>query len=419
MTEFSKKLMMPTDVAHIVIFHPDDLAHAAEWPIAWYSEPFIYPAESAAGRLVAWCTGSDGGFAVRLTNGAVTEREQKYAGPSWTFAYTVRHGRVFLDNSDALPGLEQMAKTSDNEDYWIEVENGDYAVTVTAIEWDKEPGAHDEDFDKLPNYVVQFQPRDGRVIEPARRPPDLECLTDFVATDRLSSGTGRTPAAVDYQPLYPAFVSKNVAWTGQTFETKGEAPIGTAVVADEDGDADVFDQPYIAAAELVPGAPAVVVDCRSYGGAPDEPQEYGFRVGQAVKIVAIEGQVKNGKRGPLGTTGFFRRRPKPVPADALPLVRIAPLNPTADTPVTIEQAVLREKLVTDLEEGGPLAKRLGGIASYEALKLRASDNDDALARWLLEHLPLSAGQRLQIGVLPPNARRAALDEAYRKVSSGK
>jgi hypothetical protein len=28
MTEFSKALMVSTDVAHIVLFHPDDLAHA-------------------------------------------------------------------------------------------------------------------------------------------------------------------------------------------------------------------------------------------------------------------------------------------------------------------------------------------------------------------------------------------------------
>lgn len=404
--------MVPTEVAHIVIFHPDDLAHAAEWPIAWYCEPFVYPSESVAGRLIAWCTGSDGSFAVRLTNGAVTEREQAYAGPRWTFPYTVRHGRVFLDNTDTLPGLEQMTETSENEDYWIDVENGDYAVTVTAIEWSAEPGARDEDFDKLPNYVVQFEPRDGRAIEPARRPPDLECLADFVATDRLYAGAVNAPGVIDYQKLYPAFLSENVVWTGQDFETSGEAPIAAAVMADEDGDADVFDQPYVAAADLSPGAPAVIVDCRSYGGAPDEPQEYRFRVMQPVMIVSVEGQVQNGKRGPVGTTGFFRRRRKPVPADALPLVRIAPLSPVGDTVATIETASLRDKILRDLEAGGPLAKRLGGIASYEALKLRALEDDQLLAHWLLEHLPLSAGERLGIGVLPPNARRAALDAAY-------
>ncbi|MQY48306.1 hypothetical protein GAO09_19930 [Rhizobiales bacterium RZME27] len=413
MTEFSKKLMMPTDVAHMVLFHPDDLAHAAEWPIAWYSEPFIYPAESVAGRLIAWCTGSDGDFAVRVTNGAITEREQTYAGPQWTFPYMVRHGRAFLDNSDALPGLEKMTETSDNEDFWIEIENGDYAVTVTAVEWDQEPGSDNEDFDALPNYVVQFAPRNGRDIETARRPPDLECEIDFTATDELYAESQRAPDPADYGQLYPAFISRNVGWVGQEFSTKGEAPIEAAVVADEDGEADVFDQPYIVASELVPGAPAVIVECFSYGGQPEgEAEEYEFRSVQAVQIVAVEGQVKNGERSPLGKTGFFRRRPEPVPTDALPLVRIAPLVPVADKSVTITLGAFLEKIVADLEEGGPLAKRLGGIASYEALKLRAVDDDEILARWLLERLPLSGKERLSVGALPPNARRTALDASY-------
>lgn len=411
MTEFSKKLMMPTDVAHIVIFHPDDLTHAAEWPIAWYSESFIYPTESAAGRLVAWCTGSDGSFAVRLTNGAVTEREQKYAGPSWAFPYTVRNGRVFLDNTDTLPGLEQMTKTSDNEDYWVEVENGDYAVTVTAIEWSAEPGAREEGFDKLPNYVVQFAPRVVGDLPPAHRPPDLECLMDATASDDLYTDEPRPPEPVNFERLYPAFLSKNTGWSGHNFQTKGEAPI-EAVIAEDAKRRHVFDEIFAVGTTLEPGATVMLATCHGSGGRPGEPSRYSFRAGQAVQIVAIEGQVKNGKRGPLGTTGFFRRRPKPVPVDALPLVRIAPLTQATDTPVTIESASLREKIVSNLENGGPLSQRLGGIASYEALKLHASDDDEVLAGWLLEHLPLSAGQRLKIGVLPPNARRAALDDAY-------
>ncbi|WP_332303292.1 hypothetical protein [Rhizobium sp. GR12] len=49
MTQFSKTLMVPTDVAHIVIFHPDALAHAREWSIAWYSEAFIFPLKAQPG----------------------------------------------------------------------------------------------------------------------------------------------------------------------------------------------------------------------------------------------------------------------------------------------------------------------------------------------------------------------------------
>ena len=89
MTQFSNRLLVWTDVAHIVIFHPDDLAHAEKWPIAWYAEPFIYPVESDAGRLISWCTKVDGNFVLRVTDGSLTDRERKYAGPHWVFPYRV------------------------------------------------------------------------------------------------------------------------------------------------------------------------------------------------------------------------------------------------------------------------------------------------------------------------------------------
>ncbi|CDZ64300.1 hypothetical protein [Neorhizobium galegae] len=49
MTEFSKTLMVSTDVAHIVLFHPQDLAHSSQWPIVWYSEAFIFPPKAQPG----------------------------------------------------------------------------------------------------------------------------------------------------------------------------------------------------------------------------------------------------------------------------------------------------------------------------------------------------------------------------------
>ncbi|UXN75998.1 hypothetical protein N8D56_25040 (plasmid) [Devosia sp. A8/3-2] len=51
-----------TDVAGFLIFHPDDLAHRAADPIARYAYSFAYMKESAAGCLVGFGTGSDGGF---------------------------------------------------------------------------------------------------------------------------------------------------------------------------------------------------------------------------------------------------------------------------------------------------------------------------------------------------------------------
>ncbi|AOF92263.1 hypothetical protein [Sinorhizobium sp. RAC02] len=416
MTEFSKTLMVSTDVAHIVLFHPDDLAHASEWPIAWYSESFIFPAESTKGRLIAWCTNSDGGFAVRVTNGAMTEREQHYAGPSWTFPYTVRHGQVFLDNTDALPGAEQMTQTSDYPEYWIDVANGIYAVTVTAIEWIAERGAKDDGADTLPNYVVRFQPSPSQVIKPAKRPPDLECLTDAVATDEIYIHTPKPAKPIDFDRHYPAFASVNVSRAGQSFSTQGEAPIEAAMPTDGDKFA-IFDQPFVVAAELIPGAPAVIAQCHGSGGRPGEAMRYSFLARQIVEISEVAGFFVEGAYAKLGTTGFFRRQPKPTPPNAIAAVRIRPLPSTPDTALSVAVTDLRSKVLEDLRGGGLLARQLGGLAGYEAMRLEASPDAGTLTDWLIDTLPMPADQRLRISALPPNAQTAALSALYAEAGS--
>ena len=51
-TAADRTVEIGTDVAGFLIFHPDDLAHRAADPIAWYAYSFAYRKESAAGRLV-------------------------------------------------------------------------------------------------------------------------------------------------------------------------------------------------------------------------------------------------------------------------------------------------------------------------------------------------------------------------------
>jgi hypothetical protein len=413
MTGFSKALMVSTDVAHIVLFHPDDLAHAGDWPIAWYSEPFVYPLESAAGRLIAWSTRSDGSFALRLTDGAITEREQSYAGPSWTFPYSVRHGRVFIDNTDALPGEQQMTQAEDDPGSWIDVPGGDYAVTVTAIEWSAEldaadKGASENGADKLPDYIVQFQPASGEPIKPARRPPDLVCLMEAVATDKIYAHNPKPPEPIDFSRPYPAFASANVTRSGGNFSSQGEAPIEAAVPADGDKFA-IFDTPFVVAAELVPGAPAVIAECHGSGGSPGKAMRFSFRARQAVQIAEVTGQYIDGSFEALGTTGLFRRRQKPVSSDALAAVRIAPLPEVTGK---VEVSALRARMVGDLRGAGALGRQLGGLSEYEARKLEASDDAAMLMDWLIDHLPLDARERLRIATLAPDAQCEALSAAY-------
>lgn len=142
-----------TDVAALFLFHPEDLAHRAHAPIAWYGYDFAYRRESSAGRMVAWSTGSDGGYLVRLTTGSLTEAERPRASAGFAFPLVVRHGRIFVDNGDGLPGEEQMDQPDDLPARWVDVPTGSYRVTIHSI--DRGDGGNE-----LADYVLRFEPVD-------------------------------------------------------------------------------------------------------------------------------------------------------------------------------------------------------------------------------------------------------------------
>lgn len=409
--QVSKDIRLATDVAHIVLFHPDDLVHAEHWPIAWYAESFIYPVESAAGRLIAWCTGSDGVFKLRLTTGELTARERAFSGPSFVFPYRVRHGRVFIDNSDGLPGVEKMIDPSTSPDFWFELADGDYAVTVTAVEWEAEPGARDEGHETLPNYVVAFEPLDGRSIKPARRPPDLIGSRNSVARDEPFLSRPYKPDPIDFSRLYPAFAAADVAPAGRAIDSCGEAPVLAAVPQGGD-DFAIFDVRFVIAADLVPGAPAVVATCHGVRGRPEDERIFSFRAEHLVEIVAVEGFCRNGKFFKPGRRWIFGRRQEPLPADALAAVEIRPCASGEDGAVRVDLMAFKAQVLADLESAGFLGNRLAGVAGYEALRLAAAADVDFFADWLLDHLPLSGRDRLAISLLPTNDRFAALEQAY-------
>jgi hypothetical protein len=62
-----------------------------------------------------------------------------------------------------------------------------------------------------------------------------------------------------------------------------------------------------------------------------------------------------------------------------------------------------------LRGGGLLAGQPGGLASYEALRLEASQDAGTLADWLIDNLPMPADERLRISVPPPNAQICCIE----------
>ena len=162
-----------TDVAMVMPFHPDDLQHRADAPIAWCSRPVAYQLESAAGRLAAFGTGGDAGLEVRPTTGAPTSLEALRRGPVWDLPFHVQHGQMLLDNSDTLPGLEQMQNPAEANP-WFELANGAYCVTVQAIDRSGN-AAGDPAIAALPDHLISFVAiPDLATVPAAPKPPWLE-----------------------------------------------------------------------------------------------------------------------------------------------------------------------------------------------------------------------------------------------------
>ncbi len=168
-----------TEIASFFLFHPDDLEHRRDWPSEWPLHGFAIVPEFTAGNFVAFDTGADATFRLRLTSGDLTDAEKAYARCFWDFRYKVRHGRVLIDGGDFLPAAREsslddiddeelkaqlradVANRKPPEDQWFRIANGDYRVRVHAIDWEEVPGAVDRHGmaikKALPAYVVQFR----------------------------------------------------------------------------------------------------------------------------------------------------------------------------------------------------------------------------------------------------------------------
>lgn len=203
-------LDLGTDVATFLIYHPDDLAHRADAPLGWYSYDFAYVREAAAGRMVAIGTGADGGYRIRLTTGPLTAAEAAAEQARISSPYVVRHGRVFVDNTDGLPGPERMLDPDEYPNQWIELANGVYRVSVVEIDWSED--------DSLPSYVVQFETVES--LDAVDVPERFPLHSGVWGTPRPSPAVLPVPSLPYLDPTYPLLVLDDQAVVpGQTEET--------------------------------------------------------------------------------------------------------------------------------------------------------------------------------------------------------
>jgi hypothetical protein len=154
--EWDNLYSLGTDVAAFMFFHPARLAHRKASPIDWWSNDFAE--EVRAGLLVAFTIGSDGTRTMKFVRRPLSASEERALVTSASFRYLVQDGRVYWDNSDALPSDDQLNNAEEDQNGWIELPNGPYRVTVNALDWFSIPDAEREAEADISHYVVRFEP---------------------------------------------------------------------------------------------------------------------------------------------------------------------------------------------------------------------------------------------------------------------
>ena len=154
--EWDKLYKLGTDVAGFLFFHPARLAHRKDDPTGWWGDDFAE--EFRAGRLVAFCTGSDGTFTLKFVRRPLTPAEERVLVAKESFRYDVRDGRLYWDNANCLPCEDRFENAEDDENGWLELPNGPYRLTVHALDWFSIPDADREAEADISHYVVRFEP---------------------------------------------------------------------------------------------------------------------------------------------------------------------------------------------------------------------------------------------------------------------
>jgi hypothetical protein len=371
---YERVVTIGTDVATFLIFHPDDLAHRSADPIAWYAYGFAYRRESEAGRLVGFGTGGDGGYAIRLTTGALTAAERPHAGPRWDYPLIVRHGRVYLDNSDGLPGEEKMDDPSAFPDRWFALPNGPYRVTVQALLRSQQAETR-----ALPDYVVSFQPvGDIATVPIASNLPDLRQVPNWQAAPSPSQDNG--------YGLWPK--ADTSVRHAKALTVAPDAPVlpGTPFKLDiPEADYDRYEAEMSShrLLRLGPDGPAALakLDGRSRWPGRKATLRFSVLVPAAIAAGATDGE--------------------------------ADFRPIAKPAMAVDAAILssfksRLRQVLERSANPPPA--------FERERFEALAEPEALTSWALRHLPLDAKQRLEWYGRDASTRISLMTEAMSRTS---
>lgn len=118
----------------ITLFDPADLAHHTAEPAVWYQYNFAFANDLDTGRVSAVHTDHNGSFLVRVTSSPLSNFERLAAGPSAVLRLRVINRHLLLAGGNAWPSVERMAPADLFDPRWLNIDNGDYRVTITAMD---------------------------------------------------------------------------------------------------------------------------------------------------------------------------------------------------------------------------------------------------------------------------------------------
>jgi hypothetical protein len=140
----------------ITLFDPADLAHHSAEPAGWYQYDFAFANDLDTGRVSAVRTAHKGAFQVRVTSSPLSSAERSAAGPGAVLRLRVINHHLLLAGGNAWPSVERTVPADLFDPRWLNIDNGDYRVTITAM--DKTAGASAEAFGvTLHDYVFQLE----------------------------------------------------------------------------------------------------------------------------------------------------------------------------------------------------------------------------------------------------------------------
>lgn len=356
-----------TDIASFFLFHPDDLVHRSKDPLDWHDYGFACSKEFEEGNLVAFRTGGDGGYQLRLTSGDLTNAEQAAQTGSWEWGYTVRHGKILVDNGDYLPSEEMFDIDDVPKDQWLTIPDGDYRVVVHPIERGEA---------SLPDYVIRFESVEKPLhIAKSLSPPDLVPLKS-----RLPSAMTGGSADDIYKPNED---DKPLAGTYPLLVVEGQSllPGGSTSLA-------VADDLFTAVQE----EDKAITDEKGYVYVVLAPSE---EIPRIATLAWINGSSQmTGESGKISMRG--ERLVRITGRTEGILLPIAQVEPVTRKKSEVSEAEIKALQAAFVKYAGKHAQDKSRIRAFDQERIAATTKGAALTARLLELVPLPVETRLRL-----------------------